>query len=161
MQFVACFLFAFIFGTFIEYWVHRLMHVFPKFGNGITTHFNHHRCNKTKGFLGDFLDYSLVALFVLPACLISISLGITFFLGIVACAAFASYAHQVQHDRPSECFWMKMPVHYVHHQNNQWDSNFGVAVDWWDRIFGTYKLVNWVEVEKSPPVKLKYSKAKG
>ncbi|VEP18372.1 Fatty acid hydroxylase [Hyella patelloides LEGE 07179] len=148
MQLFACFVFAFIFGSFLEYWVHRLMHLWPKFGNGITTHYNHHHINKTKGFVGDFFDFSLVSLLVLPTFFISLSVGIIFILGTVAFAAFASYAHQIQHYNPTKCFWMKMPIHYVHHEDNQWDSNFGLAVDWWDRIFGTYKFVESLSREQ-------------
>ncbi len=135
------FILAFIFGSFLEYWVHRFMHLYPKFGNGLIKHPNHHRSNTTKGFIGDFLDFSLVSLLVLPAFLISVSVGIIMISGTVAFAAFASYAHQIQHDAPQKCFWMKMPIHYVHHQKNQSASNFGVAIDWWDRLFGTYKPV--------------------
>jgi sterol desaturase/sphingolipid hydroxylase (fatty acid hydroxylase superfamily) len=144
MQSVACFIFAFIFGSFLEYWVHRLMHISPKFGNGITAHYGHHRSNTAKGFLGDWLDFSLVSLLVLPAFLVSFSWGIIMVSGTVAFAAFASYAHQIQHNNPHKCFWMKMPVHYVHHNSpNQWNSNFGLAIDWWDHVFGTYKKVDW------------------
>lgn len=25
-----------------------------------------------------------------------------------------------------------------------WHHNFGLAVDWWDRVFGTYKSVEWL-----------------
>jgi sterol desaturase/sphingolipid hydroxylase (fatty acid hydroxylase superfamily) len=138
---IAYFIFGFILGSFFEYWVHRLMHVSPKFGNGITGHYGHHRSNTTKGFWGDFQDFGLVALLSLPAFLISLFIGITVFLGTVTFAIFASYAHQIQHHNPSKCFWMKMPIHYIHHRNNQWNSNFGLAVDWWDRLFGTYKPV--------------------
>ena len=145
MQSFACFIFAFIFGSFLEYWVHRCMHKYPKFGNGLTAHYNHHRTNASKGFFGDFLDFSLVSLLVLPAFLVSLSFGGIMILGTVAFAAFASYAHQIQHNKPHKCFWMEMPLHYVHHSNNQWDSNFGLAIDWWDRIFGTYKPVDWQE----------------
>ncbi|MEM7557107.1 MAG: sterol desaturase family protein [Cyanobacteria bacterium P01_A01_bin.84] len=141
MQLIVCFISAFIFGSFIEYWVHRLMHLSPKFGSKITAHYDHHRSNTTKGFLNDFLDFSLGALLVLPAFIISVPVGIITVLGTITFAAFASYAHQIQHYNPTKCFWMKMPVHYVHHQNNQWDCNFGLAVDWWDRVFGTYKPV--------------------
>jgi sterol desaturase/sphingolipid hydroxylase (fatty acid hydroxylase superfamily) len=144
MQSVACFIFGFIFASFLEYWVHRLMHLWPKFGNGITAHYGHHRSNTSKGFFKDFMDFSLVAILVLPTFLISLSVGIIMVLATVAFAAFASYAHQIQHNNPTKCFWMKMPVHYIHHQNNQWDSNFGLAVDWWDHVFGTYKSVEWV-----------------
>lgn len=37
-----------------------------------------------------------------------------------------------------------MPVHYVHHKYNQWEYNFGLAVDWWDKVFGTYQAVDWL-----------------
>jgi len=70
--------------------------------------------------------------------------GISFFLGMLFYAAFAAYAHQLQHENPTACFWMKMPVHYVHHEYKQWHHNFGLGVDWWDRIFGTYKPVEWL-----------------
>ncbi|MCC0176027.1 sterol desaturase family protein [Waterburya agarophytonicola K14] len=149
MQSLAYFIFAFIFGSFLEYWVHRLMHVSPWFGSKITAHYGHHRSNTTKGFWGDFLDFSLVALLVLPAFFISISIGIIVFSGTLSFAAFASYAHQIQHYTPGKCFWMNMPIHYVHHQHNQWDSNFGLAIDWWDRLFGTYQPVvsdgTWID----------------
>ena len=160
MQSFALFIFAFIFGSFLEYWVHRCMHLYPKFGNGITAHYNHHRSNTTKGFWGDFLDFSLVSLLVLPAFLISLSFGSIMVLGTVAFAAFASYAHQVQHYNPHQCFWMKMPIHYVHHRNNQWDSNFGLAIDWWDRVFGTYKSVNCLDEKSAKPAKPAFSNSK-
>ena len=139
MQSIACFILAFIFGSFLEYWVHRLMHLLPKSNKIAISHYGHHCSNTTKGFRGDFLDFSLVALFALPAFLISFSIGAIAITGTMTFAVFASYAHQIQHHNPDKCFWMKMPVHYAHHQYNQWDSNFGLAVDWWDRIFGTYK----------------------
>ncbi len=149
MQSIVCFILAFIFGSFLEYWVHRLMHLSPQFGNSITAHYGHHRSNTTNGFWGDFRDFSLVALLVLPAFFISLSVGIVAFLGTLAFAAFASYAHQIQHYHPEKCYWMIMPIHYVHHQHNQWDCNFGLAIDWWDRLFGTYQPVasdgSWID----------------
>jgi sterol desaturase/sphingolipid hydroxylase (fatty acid hydroxylase superfamily) len=150
MQLFVGFIFAFIFGSFLEYWVHRFLHISPTFGNKITKHYGHHRSNTSKGFFKDFLDFSLVSLLVLPAFLISLSCGIIMVSGTVAFAAFASYAHQIQHHNPHKCFWMKMPIHYIHHENNQWDSNFGLAIDWWDIVFGTYKPVDeWVNDRQS------------
>ena len=149
MESVVYFVLAFIFGSFLEYWVHRLMHIYPKFGNGITAHYGHHRSNTTKGFWGDWLDFSLVSLLVLPTFIVSLSFGTIVVLGTIAFAAFASYAHQIQHHQPDKCFWMKMPIHFVHHSHNQWDSNFGLAIDWWDKVFGTYKPVSWLDEEPS------------
>jgi sterol desaturase/sphingolipid hydroxylase (fatty acid hydroxylase superfamily) len=53
----------------------------------------------------------------------------------------------VAHDRPELMFWMKMPSHHVHHTYHQWHHNFGVTVDWWDHVFGTYKEMPWHKPE--------------
>lgn len=156
MRLIVCFIFSFLVASFLEYWVHRIMHLSPTFGAKITAHYSHHRSNSTKGFLGDFLDFGLGGLLMLPAFLISVPIGIMAVLGTLAFAAFASHAHQIQHYNPHKCFWMSVPIHYLHHQHNQWDCNFGLAVDWWDRLFGTYRPV----VLKSSLVRNKVSKAK-
>jgi sterol desaturase/sphingolipid hydroxylase (fatty acid hydroxylase superfamily) len=49
----------------------------------------------------------------------------------------------VQHDNPELIFWLPRPVHYLHHSHKMWHHNFGITVDFWDRIFGTYKPVEW------------------
>lgn len=137
---------AFVFASLVEYWVHRLMHKSPKVGK---RHRDHHRRNEGQGVLWEFLDYikgSAVAL--LPPFLISVEAGVGWVLGAIAFAAFSAYAHQLQHENPSKCFWMKMPVHYVHHKYNMWYHNFGLAVDWWDHVFGTYKAVDWVDEQE-------------
>jgi sterol desaturase/sphingolipid hydroxylase (fatty acid hydroxylase superfamily) len=36
-------------------------------------------------------------------------------------------------------FWMRLPVHHLHHHYEMQKHNFGLSVDWWDRVFGTYK----------------------
>ncbi|MFP4132533.1 MAG: hypothetical protein ACLFQP_05530 [Halothece sp.] len=41
-----------------------------------------------------------------------------------------------------------MPVHYVHHQFGMWHDNFGLSIDWWDHVFETDQLVDWVTGEK-------------
>lgn len=65
--------------------------------------------------------------------------GIGFALGALAYAALAAYAHQVQHERPDLVFWMVQPNHAVHHYHSEWHHNFGITVDWWDRVFGTFR----------------------
>ena len=152
MLLVASFISAFIFASLVEYWLHRLMHIFPHFGRDIVPHYEHHRENTAEGVLREFKDYLMVVPLSLGAFLISIPIGIGFVAGSVVYAAFSAYAHQLQHENPTKCIWMKMPVHYVHHKYNQWEHNFGLAVDWWDRVFGTYKAVDWLneaELERS------------
>ena len=137
-----CFIAAFIVASLVEYWLHRLMHVSERIG---ARHRDHHRRNEGQGVLWEFRDYvvgSLVLLF--PMFLISWIAGLGWALGALVYAAFSAYAHQLQHENPIKCFWMPMPVHYVHHKYGMWHHNFGLAVDWWDHVFGTYKAVDWL-----------------
>lgn len=137
---------AFVFSSLVEYWLHRLMHVSVKIGK---RHRDHHRRNEGQGILWEFCDYvkgSFIAM-CLPF-LISTEVGMGWFAGALIYAAFSAYAHQLQHENPSKCFWMPMPVHYVHHKYAMWHHNFGLAVDWWDHVFGTYKMVDWLTAEE-------------
>src|SRR5581483_3230173 len=51
--------------------------------------------------------------------------------------------HQLQHERPELCFWLPRPGHYLHHRHRMWRHNFGITVDVWDRVFGTYRSEPW------------------
>ena len=128
---------GFVFGTLLEYWVHRAMHwgwILSK------RHREHHRDGWGQGVLPELKTYVLPgAPLLLPPYLIDVPTGLAWTAGAVGFAAFASYAHQLQHDSPSACRWMHMPVHYVHHRDQMWHHNFGLAVDWWDHVFGTYR----------------------
>jgi sterol desaturase/sphingolipid hydroxylase (fatty acid hydroxylase superfamily) len=146
---LGCFAIAVVLASLVEYWVHRLMHRPYRLGE---RHRDHHRRNEAQGVLWEFLDYLKGTLVImLPMFLVSLPAGIGWTAGGVAYAAFSSYAHQLQHENPSRCFWMKMPVHYVHHKYNMWHHNFGLGVDWWDHVFGTYKLVEWQSQDKPLP----------
>jgi sterol desaturase/sphingolipid hydroxylase (fatty acid hydroxylase superfamily) len=149
---VICFAIAFVLASLVEYWVHRLMHQPLRLGQ---RHRDHHRSNEAQGVLWEFLDYVKGTIIVMvPMFLVSLSAGLGWTLGGLIYAAFSSYAHQLQHENPAKCFWMKMPVHYVHHKYNMWHHNFGLGVDWWDHIFGTYQPVKWqMEGEQNPAEK--------
>jgi sterol desaturase/sphingolipid hydroxylase (fatty acid hydroxylase superfamily) len=146
---IASFTIAFVVASLIEYWVHRAMHAYPRFGQ---RHRDHHRRNEGQGVLWEFLDYvkGTVPIMLLPF-LLSPAIGTGWMLGCLSYAAFSSYAHQLQHENPTRCFWMNMPVHYVHHKYNQWHHNFGLGVDWWDHVFGTYQPTEWLEEEQNQP----------
>jgi sterol desaturase/sphingolipid hydroxylase (fatty acid hydroxylase superfamily) len=149
-QIICGFVFSLFLGTFGEYVAHRIMHANFIWGE---VHANHHR-NGTgpgtgQGWLGEFKEYSIVLIPVLI-----LLLPVTYLLGFsAACVgivigtfvwvAISAYCHQAQHDRPELIFWMKMPPHHVHHVYHQWHHNFGITVDWWDHIFGTYKEMPW------------------
>jgi sterol desaturase/sphingolipid hydroxylase (fatty acid hydroxylase superfamily) len=139
---IGCFVVAFVLASLVEYWVHRLMHKPYKLGQ---RHRDHHKRNEGQGVLWEFRDYVKGTLIVMGLMFfVSPESGWGWLLGSLAYAAFSSYAHQLQHENPTKCFWMKMPVHYVHHKYNMWHHNFGLGVDWWDHAFGTYKAVDWL-----------------
>lgn len=129
--------FALVLGTFVEYWGHRAMHAgwFLR-----KRHARHHARNAGQGVLGEFRDYLLPTLpLVALAFLLPHPFAFGFAAGDVLYAGIAAYSHQVQHERPELCFWMARPVHRMHHDHHMWRHNFGIAVDWWDRLFGTLR----------------------
>ena len=143
LWFVGWFLVAFVFASLVEYWLHRLMHIYPR-GIG-AVHVRHHQENTGQGFWLEFRNYVVgTAPMMATMFLFSWQIGLSCTLGGLSYAAFAAYAHQLQHDNPIKCDWMEMPVHYVHHKYDQWYHNFGLAVDWWDRVFGTYQPQAWL-----------------
>jgi sterol desaturase/sphingolipid hydroxylase (fatty acid hydroxylase superfamily) len=133
-------------GSLVEYWVHVLMHrrVFLS-----RTHFNHHREPEGETWFKQFAYYVLGSLPAVAAVAAAcwwggvVPLGVGFAVGAVGWAAWVSYAHTLQHHRPELAFWMRRPVHHLHHRYEMSRHNFGLSVDWWDRAFGTYKAVPW------------------
>lgn len=133
---------GFVFASLMEYWGHRLIHSI-RWGPG-KTHREHHARGTAQGVLLEFWDYFKYGwLLMWPPFLISLPAGIGWVLGANAFIFFSAFGHQVQHENPKQCFWMPRPVHYMHHAHNQWHHNFGMAIDFWDRVFGTYKPMEW------------------
>ena len=135
------FLIAVLLGTLVEYAVHRLMHSGKVLGK---KHAEHHRDGWGQGWLGEFWDYFLGAAPIMwLGFLHSVPAGIGLAAGGLFYACFAAYSHQLQHEKPDLVFWLPRPVHHLHHKHHMWRHNFGISVDWWDRVFGTYKRVGW------------------
>lgn len=132
---------ALFIGTFIEYFIHRLMHYGKVLGR---KHAEHHRDGWGQGWLGEFWDYFAGGLLIIwIGFLFSIPIGIGWASGCFLYACIAAYSHQLQHEHPELVFWMPRPVHHIHHAHKMWKHNFGITVDWWDRVFGTYQYVEW------------------
>ena len=139
---LVAFCIAIVYATFVEYTMHRLMHARVVFGD---QHLAHHREGTGNCWLEEFLNYSIPALSVVWfGFLYSIAAGIGFMIGGFLAAAWAAYAHQLQHEHPELTFWLPRPIHYLHHKHKMWNYNFGISVDFWDRVFGTYKAADWV-----------------
>ena len=87
-------------GTFVEYWGHRMMHAWLL----KRRHARHHQQGGGQGWLGEFRDYSLGTVFILPVgFLYSREAGIGIAFGGLFYAAFAAYSHQLQHEKPRRC----------------------------------------------------------
>jgi sterol desaturase/sphingolipid hydroxylase (fatty acid hydroxylase superfamily) len=131
---------ALFLGTLVEYWAHRMMHSWLL----RKKHAEHHRDGWGQGWFWEFLDYFWGTVFVLPVgFLYSLEAGLGFTAGGLFYAFFAAYSHQLQHEKPELCFWLPRPVHYLHHREKMWHTNFGISIDLWDRVFGTYRKVDW------------------
>jgi sterol desaturase/sphingolipid hydroxylase (fatty acid hydroxylase superfamily) len=135
------FLLAFFLGTLIEYVAHRLMHagvLFP------CQHWQHHKARHARGWFWEFGQYLL---FLSPLLwlgfLHSRSAGVGFLVGGLVYLVLVAYSHQLQHEHPERAFWLKRPVHYLHHRHDRGQYNYGVLVDIWDRLLGTYKPYDW------------------
>lgn len=134
------FLIALFVGSLVEYWGHRLMHAWLL----RKKHARHHRDNVGQGWVFEFRDYFVGTLPLLPWGFVhSVEAGLGYLAGGVVYGAVAAYSHELQHAHPELCFWLIRPVHYLHHANHQWHHNFGITLDVWDRVFGTYRPVGW------------------
>ncbi len=137
---------ALLLGSLFEYVVHRLMHWGILHPHG---HRWHHDSNETRNYLRDLFDYGIPAgLLCWPGFLVSIGSGFGWMLGAVLYAALAAYSHQLQHANADLVFWMPRPVHRLHHAHDMTGHNYGILVDWWDRVFGTYRPIEW---PRTPP----------
>jgi sterol desaturase/sphingolipid hydroxylase (fatty acid hydroxylase superfamily) len=137
---LCAFVLAFFVGTFVEYWGHRMMHSFLL----RKKHAEHHRDGWGQGWFGEFIDYFVGAIPILGLGFIySIEAGVGFLAGGLFYAAWAAYSHQLQHERPELCFWLRRPVHHLHHKDHMWHHNFGISFSLWDHVFRTYRQVEW------------------
>jgi sterol desaturase/sphingolipid hydroxylase (fatty acid hydroxylase superfamily) len=142
----AGFVAALIAASFVEWAVHLLMHRRIILGK---VHYHHHAQETSDGWVWEFVYYAAGAV---PVAVVFLAVGIYFQLewlssglaaGSVLYAIFAAYAHQVQHEHPELVFWMHPPVHAVHHKHRMYRANFGIGVDVWDKLFGTYVKIDW------------------
>lgn len=136
-----------IVASFFEWLIHVAMHRRYFLGR---IHTQHHKDGSADGWIWEALYY-LAGAIPAGALVIGISVwleliawGVGIAAGGVVYALFAGFAHQLQHERPELVFWMNPPVHTVHHHYQMWRRNFGIGVDVWDKLLGTYQTVGWI-----------------
>lgn len=143
---------GFVLGTLGEYWIHRGMHHRWVGRFLVKRHGDHHMDGLGQGVLQEFRDYAAGALaaavLLLPLDYYFVTGGWVAGGGVAGAAIhaiFAAWCHQAQHEDPRLLPWQSAsPVHFIHHKRNQPGHNYGISVDWWDKVFGTYKPEpNW------------------
>jgi len=145
-QWLIAFLIALPTASLVEYWGHRAMHSWLR----RKKHAEHHRDNESQGWLGEFWDYFVGGLPLLwLGFLFSMEAGFGLAAGGMVYICWAAYCHQIQHEKPEVVFWLRRPVHYLHHRDRMWKHNFGISTAVWDKVFGTYKAAEW-KPEKRP-----------
>ena len=139
-EWLVAFLIALVLASLVEYWGHRAMHTFLL----RKKHAEHHRDNDGQGWLGEFWDYFIGTVPLMWfGFLWSVEVGVGFAAGGLLFACWAAYSHQIQHENPELVFWLRRPVHHLHHRDKLWKHNFGISSGLWDRVFGTYKDCVW------------------
>jgi len=133
---------ALVVSSFVEYWVHRLAHL------GIVLkerHWTHHKENDADSWLRGWVR--LMAAILPWTGWVGFPFGIEIGFAVLAAElsymALAVYAHELQHVYPDQVFWMKCPIHQLHHDDPGGHENFGLVTDFWDRVFGTHSTQNW------------------
>ena len=123
-----------VIGTFLEYWIHRILHIVNS-----RKHLDHHRTGKNK--CGILVETGFYTLLFLPLILFFYFIfGLPFLVGSLLFIFFMNYSHELQHAQPQAVFWMKKPIHVVHDQKPK--MNFGITTQFWDWCFGTLDYKN-------------------
>jgi len=138
---VTFFLAALAMGTWVEYLLHRFFLHSGLRHWVIRRHKLHHKTYVRYSIASEFLGFFPPAIpFLWVGFVHSVPAGFAFVAGEVAFVLAEAVAHKWSHEAPHRLFWMDPAVHAVHHTHGS-RSNYGVLTTFWDRVFGTYRVV--------------------
>lgn len=137
----AFFLAALALGTVVEYLLHRFVLHSRLRHWVIRRHKLHHKTYVRYSIASEFLGFFPPAIpFLWVGFVHSTPAGLAFVAGEVAFVLAEAVAHKLSHEAPHRLFWMDPAVHAAHHADGgRW--NYGVLTTFWDRVFGTYRVV--------------------
>ena len=138
---VAFFLSALAMGTVVEYLLHRFFLHSRLRHWVIRRHKLHHKTYVRYSIASEFVGFFPPAIpFLWVGFVHSTPAGFAFVAGEVAFVLAEAVAHKWSHEAPHRLFWMDPAVHAIHHTDGvRW--NYGVLTTFWDRVFGTYRVV--------------------
>lgn len=124
---------GFVLWTFLEYWTHRLL--FHRFMR--RAHDLHHERPGGYDAVPPWMTAPIHLALGAVACLSSATLG--GFSGMELGYLLYIWTHDQIHHGTARGAWLhkRWQHHLIHHRGLE--VNFGVALFWWDRLFGTYR----------------------
>ena len=123
---------GFVSWTFYEYALHRWLLHRTYFWTKV--HDLHHDDPRAYVAVPPWMTFSLYAILWLTFGLRSSAFAVGFSVGYIAYAALHTLYH-FRTTRPGDWLFARHRRHALHHLHE--DKNFGVTVDWWDRLLGT------------------------
>ena len=138
---LAFFAAALVLGTLVEYLLHRFLLHSQLRPRVIRRHKMHHKTYVRYSIASEFLGFFPPAIpFLWVGFVHSAEAGVAFIAGEVVYVLAVAVAHKWSHEAPHRLFWMGPAVHAAHHTAGvRW--NYGVLTTFWDRVFGTYRVV--------------------
>ena len=119
--------------SFLEWNIHRLLHVFKS-----KRHNEHHIILKSDNdYISNFRKSTQTLLVMLPLCFIDPNL-ISFWINYTMYEFIHTWLHRNRCNASN--------FHNIHHFSRNWDKNYGVLSPFWDMVFGTMRTgrgINW------------------
>lgn len=158
IEIAIAFALAITLGTLAEYLIHRyIAHARRiRWFNQlfIRIHAEHHRSNTPDTLWGDYKDFLLGALPIFwLGFLYHWKIGLVFAAFSLSFPFVVALVSNWSHYHPQRIFWMKEPIHAVHHRLDLPGAsqvNFGITTTLWDRLFGTFKTQKALQDEAGP-----------
>jgi sterol desaturase/sphingolipid hydroxylase (fatty acid hydroxylase superfamily) len=145
---------AFVYGGLSEWALHKyVLHGLGKRKSSIFSfhwHSHHKICRRNKNRDDNYLSWppappvrkEILALFLLVwAHIIFLFIQPYFFGGLMVYTVRYFYMHRKAHTNIEWCK-KNIPWHYDHHMGKNQDANYGVTVEWPDKLFGT-RVIHW------------------
>lgn len=153
MIYLFYFIAGIIFWTFMEYMLHRFLgHVLIFKNKFRKEHQKHHHVRNyfasvMDKFLTSFIFGSLTL--VITYYLVGKWPSVIFTTGFISMYLFYEYVHRSLHVKaPTTKIGEKLRKHHFYHHFNDEYMNQGVTTRFWDRLFGTFREVDTVDVNK-------------
>lgn len=141
VTFLVAFTTALVLGSLVEYLLHRFFLHSRMRHWVVRRHKLHHKTYVRYSVASEFVGFLPPAVPVLwVGFLHSLAGGVGFAVGALAYVLAVALAHKWSHEAPHRLFWMNPAVHAAHHADGvRW--NYGVLTNFWDRVFGTYRVI--------------------